>query len=88
MQYAQKSVRLISRSNSSTQDSGVICPSVKAGGAVTRSTIDTTKTGLFGKSDDGRTTRAGNLLVHHWVYPELCQQRHCGKNQGRSQYHP
>ena len=44
--YAQKMVRLISRSNASPLACCVICASVMAGGDETTSTVETTKTGL------------------------------------------
>ena len=45
-QYAQKIVRLISRSNASPDAACVICASVSAGGEAISSTFDTTNTGL------------------------------------------
>ena len=45
-QYAQKIVRLMSRSNASPDAACVICASVSAGGDATSSTFDTTNTGL------------------------------------------
>ena len=45
-QYAQKIVRLMSRSNASPDAACVICASVSAGGDAISSTFDTTNTGL------------------------------------------
>ena len=47
MQYDQKMVRLMSRSNAFPDTAWVICANVRAGGEHTSITLMTTKTGLF-----------------------------------------
>ena len=49
MQYDQKIVRLINRSNASPDATWVIWASVRADGAESSNTLETTKTGLLDK---------------------------------------